>query len=92
MVTGLLKYSMDKSPQQWCWLHKRGSRAFPNGRLLGWNFRGEGGLGGLETGGLGTTSVFGCGVIVLGIVGTRMDEGSDNVGLLGAEGGNGPDE
>ena len=43
--SGLLKYSMDENPQQWCWLHRSGSRAFPNGRLLGWYFGGEGGHG-----------------------------------------------
>ena len=70
---GSLKCSMDENPQWWCWLHRRGSRAFPKGRLLGWNFGGEGGHGGSWIMG---NSDPGCGVDTCGVTGHMTDGGA----------------
>jgi len=80
--SGSLKYSMDENPQWWCWLHRRGLRAFPKGRLLGWNFGGEGGCGGSWIMG---SSDPGCGVATHGTVGHMTDGGAG--GRIGDGGG-----
>ena len=43
--SGSVLGSLNIIPWRWYQLHQSGSRAFPNGRLLGWYFGGEGGHG-----------------------------------------------
>ena len=102
---GSWKCSIDKIPWQWCWLHKRGLRAFLNGRLLGWYFGGEGSRGGSQM--IGSSDP-GCGVgthggfgnITNGGAGGSMGDrgagaftdGTVVIGWLGKDEGNGPND
>jgi len=103
---GSLKCSMDENPQRWYWLHRRGLRAFPKGRLLGWNFGGEGScgcswiMGNSDPGhGVATHGTVGC--ITDGGAGGRTGDGgagalADGAIVVGGldenEDGNGPDD
>ena len=69
--------SLNVIPWRWCWSHQSGSRAFPNGRLLGWYFGGEGGRGGMWVTG---SSGPGRGVATCGTVGSMVGDAGVGAG------------